>query len=387
MTAITRLIFGTSDPQLAQKELVENQARDIFARFQRVQAAIGRVEQMPSLRGWVIKELGQIEEQAHKVLEGGRRLTEEGPFFSLLAKNYVALRGDAESKLWVSNVLWERAKTVVGLNLNRRELAHLLQLAAKSVQPRVIRNSKQVILVRHEEGEEPEFYLRLKFLGQGAFRRVFSALKIRGEELSLSTVAVSTRGAGSELASEATYRDQIPDGEHIIGRPAFTVWEGPHFWIAGTPLAKSDLWHHIYTAQPDQKEMIRLMLGIAKGLVEFHQWGAHLDIKEPNILVGGQGQVWLNDFDGSKSHEALKRDRRLVGTPSYAAPEIWQRWKRTTKADIYSFGRMLRRYRRRLPQAPALTALRIACLRINPKMRPDAPELVARLESIYRRMS
>ncbi len=71
----------------------------------------------------------------------------------------------------------------------------------------------------------------------------------------------------------------------------------------------------------------------------------HFDIKPQNILVAQQA----DDSTGESAHvklidfgmSAVARDNKIVGTPSYIAPEVLQRDFPDHRADLYSFGVLL----------------------------------------------
>lgn len=60
----------------------------------------------------------------------------------------------------------------------------------------------------------------------------------------------------------------------------------------------------------------------------------HRDVKPANILYKG-GKFFLTDFGIAKNMDSL---RTIIGTPPYAAPELFSHGEQTPKLDIYSLG-------------------------------------------------
>jgi transcriptional regulator with GAF, ATPase, and Fis domain len=84
-------------------------------------------------------------------------------------------------------------------------------------------------------------------------------------------------------------------------------------------------------------EILGLFVQVVRALDYLHSYGVyHFDIKAANVLIVG-GEVpsaKLIDFGLAGLSEA----GRLIGTPSYMAPEIAMREKADGRADIYSLG-------------------------------------------------
>ncbi|KAF3940303.1 PAK-2p27 [Dactylella cylindrospora] len=78
---------------------------------------------------------------------------------------------------------------------------------------------------------------------------------------------------------------------------------------------------------------------VLRGLVYLYEVHKimHRDIKPPNILVNGNGQVKLSDFGVSGELVNSIADT-FVGTSTYMSPERIQGGKYTVKSDVWSFG-------------------------------------------------
>ena len=90
-------------------------------------------------------------------------------------------------------------------------------------------------------------------------------------------------------------------------------------------------------------EKLRLALDISEGLAYLHNNRViHRDMKSGNVLVDEHGRAKIADFglaainDHTKSYVS-----GVVGTYAWAAPEVMNDEKMSTKADIYSLGVIL----------------------------------------------
>jgi CheY-like chemotaxis protein/predicted Ser/Thr protein kinase len=70
------------------------------------------------------------------------------------------------------------------------------------------------------------------------------------------------------------------------------------------------------------EESLAISTSIAETLAVVHRAGlAHRDVKPDNIILAARGRVVLVDFGLALPEFAMAAERRLVGTPSYMAPE------------------------------------------------------------------
>jgi serine/threonine protein kinase len=89
---------------------------------------------------------------------------------------------------------------------------------------------------------------------------------------------------------------------------------------------------------PDEKSVIKIMLGVLTGLEYLHSKRiVHRDLKPANILLQS-GIIKLADFGLSKIRESMnKSSQRMVGTLPYMSPEAFQR-KGAEQADVWAAG-------------------------------------------------
>jgi tetratricopeptide (TPR) repeat protein len=68
----------------------------------------------------------------------------------------------------------------------------------------------------------------------------------------------------------------------------------------------------------------------------------HRDIKAQNVMREERGRVVLMDFGaGERVSDGRTKTTRVIGTPSYLAPEVLEGQPATVRADIYSLGILL----------------------------------------------
>ena len=100
-------------------------------------------------------------------------------------------------------------------------------------------------------------------------------------------------------------------------------------------------------AAPPKRITAKVLLDAARGLAYLHANGIlHRDIKPDNVLVFSLDDIItvngkLTDFGSSRNINAMMTNMTFtkgIGTPVYMAPEILDRQKYKTPADMYSFG-------------------------------------------------
>jgi len=112
-------------------------------------------------------------------------------------------------------------------------------------------------------------------------------------------------------------------------------------YIEGTPLNK-----YFREKRPDLKEILDISDKLCAILEKLHSQNPpliHRDVKPENIIVKPDGGIVLIDFDIARSiRDDTGTDTMIFGTKGYAPPEQYGFEQTGQRADIYSFGVLLR---------------------------------------------
>jgi serine/threonine protein kinase len=170
---------------------------------------------------------------------------------------------------------------------------------------------------------------------------------------------------------------------HDVGHEG-DVWFHVSDLIEGTDLGR---WmkHH----RPTPAEAARMVAGVARALDHAHQQGIiHRDVKPANILVDGQGRLFLTDFGIAVTAEQLRqRAVDCAGTLAYMAPEqaLCDTTRIDARSDVYGLGVILYEL---LVGRPPFQASTPAVLRERvltgtpPGLRQIEPNVAEELEAI-----
>lgn len=112
-------------------------------------------------------------------------------------------------------------------------------------------------------------------------------------------------------------------------------------YIDGTPLSR-------YAAEQDltREQIVALCVKLSEILIYLHEQTPpviHRDIKPQNVIVREDGSLALIDFDTARTYKNdADVDTQFFGTKGYAPPEQYGFTQTDCRADIYSFGVLLR---------------------------------------------
>ncbi|MEA4814043.1 MAG: serine/threonine-protein kinase [Oscillospiraceae bacterium] len=112
-------------------------------------------------------------------------------------------------------------------------------------------------------------------------------------------------------------------------------------YVEGTPLDR-----YIAGKRLTNQEIIGIGAALCDILIYLHGQQPpviHRDIKPQNVIIKDDGQVVLIDFDIARVYNsAAEVDTQFFGTREYAPPEQYGFSQTDSRADIYSFGILLR---------------------------------------------
>ena len=280
------------------------------------------------------------------------------------------------------------------------DFARLLEIVGKTLnlahEGTLSRQPPAAAKVRQLAGYQIE-----RSLGSGTFGVVFLAYRETAGQREYCALKVLRSGqAGEHPSPEVTARflreaEAAARVEHPnvvkIHNYGWAEEEGiPYIameFIAGRSL-KEHIEQHTQWDLPQRVELVRQLAG-ALGAIHDAKL-CHRDIKSQNVLVTEQLQAKLTDFGVVKLPESqLTMSGRLIGTPSYMAPEAFLSPNVDARADLYSLGVVA--YELLLGRLPYVgdTAAQLAVMvrqRRPPEPRQLAPDFPKSLQYILARL-
>lgn len=183
-----------------------------------------------------------------------------------------------------------------------------------------------------------------QFLGSGGSGAVWKAVQTGLNRLVAIKVINTDRRVQSRSRLEQECRLLASaDHAHLVavyanGLVQDTPWLAMEYCPNGTLAGR--------LRQPwNPREAATLVMKVAGAVKAIHEKGIiHRDIKPGNILLDGEGQPKLADFDLARKlnhEEELTRTSSILGTPAYIAPEQVRGGNVDRRADVHGLGAVL----------------------------------------------
>ena len=189
-------------------------------------------------------------------------------------------------------------------------------------------------------------------------------------------------------ARKAAFREEfaIPStlrNPHVI-RMVEQGADEQHAYIAMEYLGGGDL-GRLVRCGLTPSESLSLLRQAATGLAALHHMGfVHCDVKPANLLLRYSGALVLADFGVARPFHAsacASPAGLVVGTPSYAPPELTQGEPAQAAADIYSLGVVLYEMLCGKPPFPGQTLMEVFCQHLMAPV-PRLPPKLVRLQPL-----
>jgi len=190
-----------------------------------------------------------------------------------------------------------------------------------------------------------ERYRIVSLLGRGGMGSVYRAEdQVLRQEVALKFLAAATasdpRGVRSlrdevKIARKVTHHNvcRVYDIGDVGGRPFISME-----YVDGEDLAV--LLRRI--GRLPQDKAIQIARQLCAGLRAAHaQSVLHRDLKPANVMLDGKGNARITDFGIAAAAEAGGDGGRIVGSPAYMAPELFDGAQTSVRSDIYSLGLVL----------------------------------------------
>jgi tRNA A-37 threonylcarbamoyl transferase component Bud32 len=183
-------------------------------------------------------------------------------------------------------------------------------------------------------------------LGRGGMATVYLARdRVRGERVALKVLH-------EHLARDPAMRDRLRREVVAAARlrhPGALVAHELHdlegTWALSLPFHPGQtLAEEIAQQGPlDAEALRRLGVRLAEVLAEAHNAGLlHRDLTPHNVMIGPRGEPVLTDFGLARLRDGgSTKGTGMLGTPGYAAPEVYDGVRADPRSDLYALGAVL----------------------------------------------
>lgn len=139
----------------------------------------------------------------------------------------------------------------------------------------------------------------------------------------------------------------------------------------------------------DEAQVRQLGVRVASALADAHRCGVlHRDVTPNNVMLQAADDAVLTDFGLAHTQDGTATATSVMGTPGYAAPEVYQGQRTDPRSDLYSLGAVL--YFAATGRSPFGVGAPAAILHNQLTGEPEsleglAPDLIATIESLLDR--
>lgn len=203
-------------------------------------------------------------------------------------------------------------------------------------------------------GEEGDLQLKT-LLGAGGMGQVHLAWqRSLARDVAVKTAYTSKSSSPPALLHEALLMGQLEHPNivpvHALGidpssgNPVLVMKRVDGFdWSDLLEKEQHEAWGRLDAGDDKQAFHLQTLIQLCNAVQFAHSRGVlHRDIKPSNVMVGALGEVYLLDWGiATRLVDGKAPSPRLVGTPSFMAPEMINQEEVTPRTDVYLLGGVL----------------------------------------------
>ncbi|KAJ4462624.1 putative CBL-interacting protein kinase 23 [Paratrimastix pyriformis] len=180
-----------------------------------------------------------------------------------------------------------------------------------------------------------------KYVGGGAFGKVFLATDAAGRSVAVKRINKSSTTNATQALREVNFLRQLGEQENII--KLYDVKEDSNYFYLVEEFAENGELFDFVASGMREDIALYYFRQLVAGLEYLHEHNlCHRDLKLENILLNGSYTMKICDFGLSHAIEGDKPLRTMCGSPAYVAPEVFRgQGYDGAKADIWSAGIIL----------------------------------------------
>jgi eukaryotic-like serine/threonine-protein kinase len=240
-----------------------------------------------------------------------------------------------------------------GIGKSERTVRRLYDRAKKVFEDRLLGKSERTNFVESLR-EEPLAPLRFadlvleQLIGEGSMGKVYRATDKRtGKKVAVKTLRKARQSDGRAVA-QFVQESQVLAGwrhPHIVGIAGLGRFPGGGYFIVMDFVAGMNLQSRLALGPVGAPEAVRIVKDVARAIQYAHEQGVvHCDLKPGNVLLDGDGHVFVTDFGFAYilKEAPERRAGAIGGTLGFVAPEVLVGGSRPTPAaDVYAIGALL----------------------------------------------